>query len=99
MPGVLISEAVFQTGALFLVKHLEGSDELTGKEVPVLARISDARFRSIVRPGDELMIEVRLKEKIAGFYFLRGFVKNNGKRVMDVEFGVTMAEAPQEAEQ
>jgi len=99
MPGVLISEAVFQTGALFLVKHLEGSGELTGNEVPVLARISDARFRSIVRPGDELMIEVRLKEKIAGFYFLRGFVKNNGKRVMDVEFGVTMAEAPQEAEQ
>ncbi len=96
MPGVLISEAVFQTGALFLVKHLEGSGELTGKEVPVLARISDARFRSIVRPGDELTIEVHLKEKVLGFYFLKGFVKNAGKRVMDVEFGVSMAEAPQE---
>lgn len=91
MPGVLISEAVFQTGALFLVKKLTKTGELTGKEVPVLARITDARFRSIVRPGDELTIEVSLKEKLAGFYFLKGSVKNGSTRVMNVEFSVTMA--------
>jgi len=29
---------------------------------PVLARINDVKFKSIVKPGDELIIDVRLKD-------------------------------------
>ena len=82
MPGVLISEAVFQTGAIFLTR--------------LLAEIVDARFRSIVRPGDDLYITVKLKEKAGRFIFMTGGVKNGeGKRVMNVTFSVALAKAEQ----
>ena len=44
MPGVLLCESVFQTGAIFLADHLQ-SESLTDDSVtPVLSRIRDARF-------------------------------------------------------
>jgi 3-hydroxyacyl-[acyl-carrier-protein] dehydratase len=53
MPGVLIIEAMAQTGA-FLVHQVE---ENRGKLV-FLAGVDDARFRRLVQPGDVLRIEV-----------------------------------------
>ncbi|MGY8696952.1 MAG: 3-hydroxyacyl-ACP dehydratase FabZ family protein, partial [Verrucomicrobiia bacterium] len=83
MPGVLISEAVFQTGAIFLNRLLAAELEADPEMVPVLTKISDARFKSIVRPGDDLYITVTLKEKMGRFIFMNGSVKNgDGKRVM-----------------
>jgi len=87
MPGVLISEAVFQAGAVFLARKADGE---FGGEVPVLTRIEGARFRSIVRPGDELTIEVRLKEHLKNFYFMRGSVKAGARRVMTIDFSVAL---------
>ena len=64
--------------------------------VPVLTKIVDARFRSIVRPGDDLYITVKLKEKAGRFIFMAGGVKNGeGKRVMNVNFSVALAKAEQ----
>ena len=96
MPGVLISEAVFQTGAIFLTRLLAGELESDSDMVPVLTKIVDARFRSIVRPGDDLYITVKLKEKAGRFIFMAGGVKNGeGKRVMNVTFSVALAKAEQ----
>lgn len=93
MPGVLISEAVFQTGSVLLTKILrrEAAAGATAAPaaVPVLARIENARFRSVVRPGDELTIDVRLKERVADFCFMSGSVKAGTRRVMTVDFCVT----------
>jgi 3-hydroxyacyl-[acyl-carrier-protein] dehydratase len=95
MPGVLISEAVFQTGAIFLNHLLAAELEADPEMVPVLTKISDARFKSIVRPGDDLFITVTLKEKMGRFIFMNGAVKNGqGKRVMTVTFSVALAKAP-----
>jgi len=87
MPGVIISESVFQAGALLLGRKAGGD---LGNQVPVLSRIRDARFRSIVRPGDELTIEVRLKERMGKFFFMAGSVRADGRRVMTVDFCVAM---------
>lgn len=98
MPGVLISEAVFQTGAIFLTRLLAEELEADPDMVPVLTKITDARFKSIVRPGDDLYITVTLKEKMGRFIFMNGAVKNgDGKRVMTVTFSVALAKAPPEA--
>ncbi len=97
MPGVLISEAVFQTGAIYLTRLL--ADELAADpdKVPVLTKISDARFRSIVRPKDTLLITAKFKEKVGAFIFMDGSVKTeDGRRVMNVTFSVTLAKAPNE---
>ena len=93
MPGVLISEAVFQAGAVFLAGLLEEEMEENPNLVPVLTKISDARFRSIVRPGDDLVITVSLKEKMGRFIFMNGSVKNSrGQKVMNATFSVALSD-------
>ena len=55
MPGVLIVEALAQTGAV-LVMH----DPANAGKLPFFARIDNCRFRQQVRPGDTLRLEVEV---------------------------------------
>lgn len=55
MPGVLILEALAQTGAVAIL----GKEENKGK-IGFLAGIDKARFRRQVRPGDTLTLEVEI---------------------------------------
>src|SRR4051812_19206587 len=85
-PGVLLCEAVFQTGALFMARLMAGQGSKDG--VPLLAKISDVRFRSPVYPGDTITIEVKKKEALGGFTMMSGNIKNGDKRVLNVDFAV-----------
>jgi 3-hydroxyacyl-[acyl-carrier-protein] dehydratase len=88
-PGVLLCEAVFQTGALFLSRRQVAQGNPASEGVPLLARISDVRFRNPVFPGETVTIEVKQKELVAGFIFMTGSVKSGDKRVLTVEFSVS----------
>lgn len=90
MPGVLISEAIFQAASVFMAKRLEGEADDFSQATPVLARIIDARFKQMVKPGDTLDLEVSFKESISRFHFLRGSAKRDGKVVATVEFALAM---------
>lgn len=95
MPGVVISESVFQAGAIFLTRLLSDELEKDADMVPVLTKIMDARFKHIVRPGDDLFITVSFKEKMGRFIFMDGSVKNGeDRKVMSVSFSVALANAP-----
>lgn len=85
-PGVLLCEAVFQTGALYLARSLGGSATKSG--LPLLAKINEVRFRNPVYPGETITIEVRKKEMMGGFYLMSGSVRSGDKRVLNVEFAV-----------
>jgi 3-hydroxyacyl-[acyl-carrier-protein] dehydratase len=62
---------------------------------PVLARINNAKFKSIVKPGNIMDIEAELVEKVSNAYFMRGKASVGGKTSVAVEFTVTLAkEAP-----
>lgn len=88
-PGVLLCEAVFQTGAVYLAKQALAAGAKPGEGVPLLAKISDVRFRSPVYPGDTTLIEVKKKEAMGGFTMMSGNIKKaDGTRVMTVEFSV-----------
>ena len=91
-PGVLLCEAVFQTGALFMARQAQTAGAKPGEGaggVPLLAKISDVRFRSPIYPGDTIVIEVKRKEVLAGFSMMHGSVKKaDGMRVMTVDFSV-----------
>lgn len=88
-PGVLLCEAVFQTGALFMAKQALAAGAKPGEGVPLLAKISDVRFRNPVYPGDEILIEVKKKEAMGGFTMMAGAIKKaDGTRVLTVEFAV-----------
>jgi 3-hydroxyacyl-[acyl-carrier-protein] dehydratase len=85
-PGVLLCEAVFQTGALFMARTMAGQGSQPG--VPLLAKISDVRFRLPVFPGDTVTIEVKRKETLGGFTMMSGSMKNGTQRVLTVDFAV-----------
>ena len=53
MPGVLIVEALAQTGAVLVMQ-----DPANAGKLPFFARIDNCRFRQQVRPGDTLRLEV-----------------------------------------
>jgi beta-hydroxyacyl-ACP dehydratase FabZ len=55
MPGVLILEAMAQTGAIILL-----SLEQYKNTIPVIGAIDDAKFRRQVVPGDQLRMKVDL---------------------------------------
>jgi len=97
-PGVLLCEAVFQTGALYLAKKAAGTH--LGSGVPLLAKISDVRFRNPIYPGDTVLIEVKKKEEIGRFTLMSGAMKKaDGTRVLTVDFAVVwkVPAAPTEA--
>ena len=85
-PGVLLCEAVFQTGALYLARTTSLQGAQPG--VPLLVKIADVRFRNPVYPGDTITIEVVKKDLTAGFYLMAGSVKSGEKRILSVEFSV-----------
>jgi len=88
MPGVLICEAVAQSGAIFLKKALP--DQKAG--IPALTRLQNAKFKRFLRPGDTMEMTVELVETIGGAYFMKGTVRVAGKRVASVEFSCTLVE-------
>jgi 3-hydroxyacyl-[acyl-carrier-protein] dehydratase len=83
MPGVLICEAIVQSGAI-LIAHLE-KDSIAGK-IPVLTRLNNAKFKHMVKPGDILEMEVTLTQKLANAYFMQGSARVDGKVAVSVEF-------------
>ncbi len=88
MPGVLVCECIFQTGALLIASRNGGYPSPAG--IPVLARISDARFRRIVRPGDALRMEVTLDEELEGAFFMTGRASVADRLVVRVGFSAML---------
>lgn len=79
MPGVLLQEASFQTGALLMSEH--------GKEgLGVVSRVSDVKFKNFVKPGDLLEMEVSLTERLDNAFYMKGRTRVNGKVVMQIQF-------------
>ena len=89
MPGVLVCECCFQAGAL-LIAHAKGTDQAS-MGIPVLTRITDARFKQIVRPGQTLNVEVTLDDELDGAYFLTGRATVEGKIALRVTFACMLA--------
>jgi len=56
MPGVKMVEALAQTSAVAVLSEEENRGKIT-----LFAGIDDVRFKRIVRPGDELMLECDLE--------------------------------------
>lgn len=55
-PGVLQLEALAQTGAIGVL-----ADARYAERLPLFGGVEDTRFRRLVRPGDELRLELTLE--------------------------------------
>ncbi|MEL6907411.1 MAG: 3-hydroxyacyl-ACP dehydratase FabZ family protein [Planctomycetota bacterium] len=91
LPGVLISEFCFQSGAVLIYATSEDDREASG--VPVLTKITDARFRQIVRPGATLRAEVKLTERLSNARYVDAKVTDSdGKTVVRLSCVLAVAE-------
>lgn len=87
-PGVLLCEAAMQAGAILLSQFAQAAPG----RVPVATRLNDVRFKKMVRPGDEIEMEVTLNERLADAFFLTAKVTVAGKLACRFDFACTMAE-------
>ena len=74
MPGVLQVETIAQAGAVAVLILPENKGKLV-----LFAGIDKARFKRIVKPGDELIIEVEIES------FRRNIGKGKGRATVDGE--------------
>jgi UDP-3-O-[3-hydroxymyristoyl] N-acetylglucosamine deacetylase / 3-hydroxyacyl-[acyl-carrier-protein] dehydratase len=86
MPGVLILEALAQTGCLLLLSSLED----VSKVLVVFQAIKNAKFRKPVIPGDQIIMEVKLVGKKLNIFFFQGTAYVNGSIVAEAELQATM---------
>ncbi|ADI38858.1 3-hydroxyacyl-ACP dehydratase FabZ [Waddlia chondrophila] len=89
MPGVLILEALAQTGAVLV--HLSGQKEKVG----VLLNVKNAKFRNPVKPGDILYLEgegIHISSKGGK---VRATATVNGKVAVEAEMGFALVDKSQ----
>jgi 3-hydroxyacyl-[acyl-carrier-protein] dehydratase len=75
MPGVLILEAMAQTGGLLLLQEVPDRDE----KLLYFVAIDGARFRRPVVPGEQLRLEVKVLTWRGDFCKLEGKASVNGE--------------------
>ena len=88
-PGVLMCEAVFQTGALLMALKGEAAGN---SKTALVTRIQNTKFKNMARPGDLLMITVDFVEMLANAAFMKGKITCEGKTIMTIEFAATIIE-------
>ncbi len=88
VPGVLLCEAAMQAGAVLLAGLLPNG-EAGGP--PVATRMNDVRFKHMVRPGDTILLEVSLTERLAGAFFLAAKVRLGERVAVRFDFACTIA--------
>lgn len=79
MPGVLLCEACFQTGAILM-----GGSNQPG--LGVVTRIKDTKFKNFAKPGDILTITVKLDDKVDNAYYMSGTIFVGDKLILKIIF-------------
>ena len=91
LPGVLQCEAAFQAGAV-LISQFEPT---AANHVPVVTRVNNVQFRQMVRPGDVLIIDVELTDRLANAFYMKGKISVGEKTAARLEFVCAATELPQ----
>jgi len=94
MPGVLIVEAMAQTGALLMSKTL--NVEVEGKVIMFMS-IDGVRFRKPARPGDQLRMRVMVTKQRGDVFKFRGETFIDDKLAAEADFAAMVVTVEQPA--
>ena len=89
MPGVLVVEALAQTGAVLMSKSL--NVDVEGKAIMFMS-IDEARFRQPVRPGDVLRMHVEVLRTRGDIFKFKGRAMVGEKLVAEAQFAAMVVE-------
>ena len=88
MPGVLMLEALAQTAALLSFQSM--GQEPGDDTVVYFVGIDGARFKRVVEPGDQLMLEATIERAKAGIYKYKARASVGGETAVEAELMCTM---------
>jgi 3-hydroxyacyl-[acyl-carrier-protein] dehydratase len=91
MPGVLILEAMAQTGGL----AFQSSFESGGEGIPVLARVEEFRLKRKVIPGDQVIIEAEVLNVFSNLAKVSVLARVEGETVAEGTLVLAKAPSPQ----
>lgn len=90
MPGVLIIEAMAQTGGVLIFRDLAERE----KKLIYFTGIEDARFRRPVVPGDQLHLELEVLNRRKDFGKMRGKATVAGKLAAEATLSFAIVARP-----
>jgi 3-hydroxyacyl-[acyl-carrier-protein] dehydratase len=88
MPGVLMLEALAQTAAL--LSFVSAGEDLDDDTVVYFVGIDGARFKRVVEPGDQLVLEATLERSKGGIYKYKVRATVDGETAVEAELMCTM---------
>lgn len=91
MPGVLIVEAMAQSGAVLMSKSLDA--DVTGRTIMFMS-LDNCRFRSPVRPGDVLRMPVTVLRHRGDVFKFRGEASVDGRLAAEAEWAAMVVDNP-----
>ena len=94
MPGVLIIEAMAQTGGILLLNSLPNFEE----KLVYFMKIDKAKFRKTVVPGDQLIMEVELVQKKSSTFVMAGKAYVENVLVAEAEFMAGIVDRPKKVQ-
>lgn len=89
MPGVLVLEALAQAGGLLAWETVADKE---GISLLYLVGIENARFKQVVRPGDQLVLKVELDKRKRNLWRFTAHAEVGGKLVAETD--IMMADGP-----
>ncbi len=90
MPGVLILEAMAQTGGILLLNGVENP----GDKLVYFMAINNAKFRKPVTPGDQIIFELKMITKKTKICQMDGKAFVNGVLVAEAEMMASIIDRP-----
>jgi 3-hydroxyacyl-[acyl-carrier-protein] dehydratase len=90
LPGVLILEAMAQTGGLAFESSFEKGEE----GIPVLARVEEFRVKKRVIPGDQLIIEAEVLRIFSNLAKVKVLAKVGEETVAEGTFVLAKSPSP-----
>ena len=90
MPGVLIIEAMGQTGGVFLLNSVSNPED----KLVYFMQINNAKFRKPVVPGDQLYMELEMTSKRSRVVTMKGKSYVNEVLVAEAEFMAGIVDKP-----
>ena len=81
VPGVIQCEMMAQSACILFADKMKQEGVL-----PVYTGLDKVRFRGMIKPGDNIKIQVKLKRESHPLYALSGEITVDGKRCMSGDF-------------
>jgi UDP-3-O-[3-hydroxymyristoyl] N-acetylglucosamine deacetylase/3-hydroxyacyl-[acyl-carrier-protein] dehydratase len=88
MPGVLLIEALAQTGAIFIYRN----EDTKKKKLVLFTGVDKVKFRQRVCPGDQVILEIEAKNMRPSMGVVRGVARVDGALACEAELKFMIVE-------